>query len=399
MTAKDPESRPDLPALALAFLRLGLTAFGGPVAHLAWFRDLFVVRRRWITETDYAALTALAQALPGPTSSQVGFALGWRWAGPVGALTAFAAFTLPSAVLMLGLAAAQARWTIDPGVLKGLKAATAAIIAQAVLQMARQTTPDSPRVAVAVTMALSVLILPPAAWTQVSLVTGAAALGALASGGPVTGPVGSALTRDRSPWLGPACLVLFAALLIGLPLVSRLSGSEWAMLANGFYGSGALVFGGGHVVLPLLDEAVVAPGWVAPDVFLSGYATAQALPGPLFSFAAYLGATASIGPGGVAGGLLALAAIFLPGLLLAAGMADLAPLITRNRRAAGGLAFAAAAGTGLLAAALVNPVAGEALTGPSAVVIALGSFVLLTLMRASPVVVAALAAAAGLVLA
>lgn len=397
MTTPAGDTPPDWRGVGVAFLRLGLTAFGGPVAHLAWFRDAFVTRRRWIGEADYAALVAVAQALPGPTSSQVGFALGWRWAGPAGALAAFVAFTLPSALLMLAFAAAQGRWSVDAGVLMGLKAATAAIVAQAVIQMARQTTPDAPRLAIAVCVALGVLILPTTAWTQASLVAAAAVLGFLARG------KGAGVAHEpdpaprRIPRLGPACLGLFLILLAALPLAARLTGAEWAALADGFYRSGALVFGGGHVVLPLLQQAVVEPGWVAPDAFLSGYAAAQALPGPLFSFGAYLGAVSSVGPGGVAGGLLALGFIFLPGLLLAAGMADLMPVLARNRRAAGGLAFAAAAGTGLLAAALVNPVAGEALTGPAAVAIALGSFVLLTVLRASPVVVVALAATAGLI--
>lgn len=392
MTNPGPADSPNWRRVGVVFLGLGLTSFGGPVAHLAWFRQAFVVRRGWIGEADYASLVAVAQALPGPTSSQVGFALGWRWAGPAGAMAAFVAFTLPSALLMFGFAVAQSRWAVDPGVLTGLKAATAAVVAQAVLHMARQTAPDTPRLAVAAGAALGALILPVTAWTQASLVAGAAALGVMARVKAAPNPA-----SGRIPALGPACLGMFLLLLVLLPVVARATGAEWAAMADGFYRSGALVFGGGHVVLPLLQSAVVEPGWVGPDTFLGGYAAAQTLPGPLFSFAAYLGAVSDVGPGGVAGGLVALGFIFLPGLLLAAGMADLMPLLARRRRAAGALAFAGAAGTGLLAAALVNPVAGEALTGPAAVVIALGSFVLLTVFRASPVVVVALAAATGLI--
>src|SRR5579871_2072752 len=297
----------------LVFLKLGLTSFGGPIAHLGYFRREFVVRRGWLDEPAYADLVALAQFLPGPASSQTGFAIGLVRAGYLGGLAAWAGFTLPSAIAMTVFAYGEGalKGPAGDGLVHGLKLVAVAIVAQAVLGMARSLAPDRPRATIAV-LALILMAFVPAGWAQIAVILLGALAGVVfcrqAGNGPVTGL--------KAPITRPAALAfggLFFALL-ALSFASALPGA--AALAAAFYRSGALVFGGGHVVLPLLRAAVVDPGWVSDSVFLAGYGAAQAMPGPLFTFAAYLGAAANIPPGGVAGATLALAAIFAPGLLL-----------------------------------------------------------------------------------
>lgn len=301
-----------------AFLQLGLTSFGGPIAHLGYFREAFVVRRRWIDEAGYADLVALCQFLPGPASSQVGFALGLARAGPLGALAAWAGFTLPSALLMLLFAygASSFDGPVSIAAIHGLKLVAVAIVAQAVWGMARTLTPDRRRAGLALAAAVVVTLLG-GAWGQVTAM-GVGALGGLwlcRMCRNVTSAPGSAVRFAVSRRIGVACLATFALLLVGLPLVAPASGSQGLALFDAFYRSGALVFGGGHVVLPLLQTAVVEPGWTSDATFLAGYGAAQAVPGPLFTFAAYLGAVVGPAPHGVVGAAVALVGIFLPGLL------------------------------------------------------------------------------------
>lgn len=351
-----------------AFLRLGLTAFGGPVAHLAHFRDEFVVRRGWLDERAWADLVALCQFLPGPASSQAGFALGLMRAGWAGALAAFAAFTLPSAAIMLALAQGASSLTgpAAAGAVAGLKLAAAAVVAQAVWGMAGALTPDRVRLTLAVA-AVAAVALVPAPWAMPGAIL-AGALAGLAlrlepggAAGDAAGRAAPAMPVGRGAAL--AALALALALLAGLPLLAGL-GPAWA-LADGFYRAGALVFGGGHVVLPLLQAETVAPGLVAPEAFLTGYAAAQALPGPLFAFGAWLGALAQPGPGGAAGAALALAALFLPGFLLLVAALPFWARLRAAPRARAALAGANAAVVGILAAALYDPVFTTGVAGPA----------------------------------
>ncbi|MEM6744111.1 MAG: chromate efflux transporter, partial [Pseudomonadota bacterium] len=298
-------------------LRLGLTSFGGPVAHLGYFREELVVRRRWTTEARYAELVALCQFLPGPASSQVGLALGALRGGARGALAAWAGFTLPSAFALMLFAAGLglAGSAEGAGWLLGLKAAAVAVVAQACLGMGRSLAPDAPRQTLAASAA-AMTLLGPGAWGQLAAI----ALGAVAGMTLLRGlaPVPAAEDDEALPVpvsraAGAACLALFAALLVVLPLISSLS--PLLAYADGFYRAGALVFGGGHVVLPLLEAETVGRGWVDADDFIAGYGAAQAVPGPLFTFAAYLGQAA----GGVPAAIASLLAVFLPGALLVFG--------------------------------------------------------------------------------
>lgn len=377
----------------LAFLKLGVTSFGGPIAHLGYFRAEFVERRRWIDERGYADLVALAQFLPGPASSQVGFALGLLRAGFLGALAAFVAFTLPSAVLLVAVASGAA-WLDGPvaeGVLAGLKVVAVAIVAQAVWGMARTLTPDARRAAIAV-VALALAILVGGTLGQL----GAIVLGALAGLVLCRVPqedvaVSSSFRVPRA--VGVVALVLFGLLLAGLPVLAALTRDPVVATADGFYRAGALVFGGGHVVLPLLDAEVVETGRVTADEFLAGYGAAQAVPGPLFTFAAYLGVL--VEPGGLAGAGLALAAIFLPGFLVLVGVLPFWDALRRRPAAQALLRGANAAVVGILAAALYDPVFTSAVVdGPTFVLAAL-CFVLLVAVRVPPWAVVLVGAAGG----
>ncbi|MGI4746146.1 MAG: chromate efflux transporter, partial [Janthinobacterium lividum] len=300
----------------MAFLMLGLTSFGGPVAHLGYFRDAFVIRRRWVGEADYADLVGLCQFLPGPASSQVGFAIGLLRAGPFGALAAWTAFTLPSAALLVAFAYGAASFSGPLGiaVIHGLKLVAVAIVAHAVFGMSRTLTPDRARSAIAVA-ALALVTLVGGGIGQVGAILGGALAGlSFCRNDTVT--TTSSLRFPVSRAAAIVCLVSFIVLLAGLPLVRTATGSQPVAMFDAFYRSGALVFGGGHVILPLLQAQVVHPGWIGETSFVAGYGAAQAVPGPLFTFAAYLGAAMHSGPGGVAGAVLALVAVFLPGLLI-----------------------------------------------------------------------------------
>ncbi|HEY1944492.1 MAG TPA: chromate efflux transporter [Roseiarcus sp.] len=380
----------------LVFLKLGVSSFGGPIAHLGYFRAEFVERRRWLSERAYVDLVALSQFLPGPASSQTGFAIGLMRGGALGGLAAWAGFTLPSAALLLAFAFGSSQIGEAPwgaGLLHGLKLVAVAIVAQAVLGMARSLCPDKARASIA-TAALVLLLLAPGSLAQIAAIALGAAAG-LVLPGESGSPAPESLAMPISRSAGLLCLTAYFAL---LALAFVPAGGLLALFAA-FYRSGALVFGGGHVVLPLLRDAVVAPGWVSDSAFLAGYGAAQAIPGPLFTFAAYLGAIAGQPPAGIAGALVALVAIFLPGLLALTGALPFWHALRANSRAQAAMRGVNAAVVGLLGAALYSPVWTSAVLAPADFAIAAAGFVLLAAWRAPPLVVVALSAAAGIALA
>ena len=363
----------------LVFLRLGLTSFGGPVAHLGYFRTEFVERRRWLSERAYADLVALCQFLPGPASSQVGMALGLLRAGYPGALAAWAGFTLPSAIalVLFALGVAQAGDALPADALHGLKVVAVAVVVQAVWGMARTLCPDTARRGFLLLAAALALLLP-SAWAQVGVIALAGGAGGLLFKPTTTAP-DEPLPLRLSRRAGRAWLALFALLLLGLPLLAQTVPGPALALADAFYRAGALVFGGGHVVLPLLQAEVVPSGWVGQDTFLAGYGAAQAVPGPLFTFAAFLGASMQHAPSGWTGGLIALLAVFAPSFLLVAGALPFWEQLRRQARVQAALMGINAAVVGLLLAALWNPVITSAIHGLTDV--ALAALALVALMR------------------
>ena len=370
------------------FLKLGLTSFGGPIAHLGYFHRELVEKRRWVSDSQYAQLLALCQFLPGPASSQLGFALGLLRAGWCGALAAFLAFTLPSALMLFAFAAflPNLSGTIGSAALHGLKLVALAVVAQGVLGMTRQLCPDAPRRTLAA-VAAGIILLTNQAWLQLLVI----ALGAVAGLGICrnTPPLpGEGLQLCYSNRVGIKLLALFALLLIGLPLVAYGTVGLLAVAAA-FYRAGALVFGGGHVVLPLLQEMVVQPGWIGAEEFLAGYGAAQAVPGPMFSLAAFLGARLAGEAGGLAGASTALAALFLPGFLIIAGILPFWRAMTQHPLAASAVAGVNATVVGLLGAALYDPVWTNTVRGPGDVAIALAGFALLVIGRVPALVVVA----------
>lgn len=355
--AHSPTDRPASSwSVFLIFLRLGLTSFGGPVAHLGYFRDEFVTRRRWLSERSYGDLVALCQFLPGPASSQVGIALGLSRAGYGGALAAWLGFTLPSAVVLIlfALGIAQHSTALPPGALHGLKVVAVAVVAQAVWGMARNLCSDAARISVML-IAACVALLQTSAWGQVAVIS-AAALAGLLLFKPTPPAAHDALPVTLSRRVGAMWLSLFVLVLAGLPILAQLIPNQSLAMTDAFYRSGSLVFGGGHVVLPLLQAEVVPTGWVSNDVFLAGYGAAQAMPGPLFTFAAFLGASMSQAPSGWLGGLLCLLAIFAPSFLLVLGALPFWENLRRSPRTQAALAGVNAAVVGLLLAALYQPV-------------------------------------------
>ena len=380
----------------VAFLKLGLTSFGGPIAHLGYFRDELVLRRLWIDEAAYADLVALCQFLPGPASSQVGFALGiLRGGGLLGGFAAWAGFTLPSALLLLAFAFGANAFggPIGSGIIHGLKLVAVAVVAQAVWGMARTLAPDRERGSIALAAVLLVVFAGGTLGQIGAIVLGAIAGLWLCRGTPATTVGHLAFPIRRKS--GSLALVLFAVLLVLPPVLVQVSGSQAIALFDAFFRSGALVFGGGHVVLPLLRAEVVDPGWVTPDAFLAGYGAAQAVPGPLFTFAAYLGAVMRPAPHGVLGALIALIGIFLPGLLLVYGTLPFWDALRTRPMAQAAMRGTNAAVVGILGAALYDPVWTSAVMNPRDFALALVAFVLLTLWRTPPWVIVVLMAAGG----
>lgn len=389
---REMRSAADVSDVFFAFLRLGLSAFGGPVAHLAYFRQAFVARRAWLTEPEYADLVALCQFLPGPASSQVGFAIGLRRAGLAGALAAWCGFTLPSALLMaaLGLGAGALSGRVGEALVHGLKLVAVAVVAHALWGMAASLAPDLRRRAVAAAAGLTALLLA-GPLVQAAAIGLGAVLGALVLKPQAIEPAADAQgLRVHAPAWAWAALTIFVLLLALLPLCATMTGDQRIALFDSFYRAGALVFGGGHVVLPLLQTEVVASGWVREDLFLAGYGATQAVPGPLFTFAAFLGA-ATGGPaagagllGGWAGGLLCLVAVFVPAFLLVAGALPFWAALRRQPRAQGALAGVNAAVVGLLLAALYQPVWTGAVHAPQDFALVAAALLALTVWRAPP---------------
>jgi len=384
----------------LVFLRLGITCFGGPIAHIGYFRDEFVVRRRWLDEHTYADLVGLCQFLPGPASSQVGFSIGLMRAGYRGGLAAWTGFTLPSAIVLVLFAygAGELGGPAGIGLLHGLKLVAVAIVAQAVWGMARTLCPDRERASIAVAAAL-IILFSASSVSQIAaiLLGGVAGLWLCRAAGPPTAT--EHITVPVSRTVGLVALAVFFLLLAGLPVLRGFVNSQGIALFEAFYRSGALVFGGGHVVLPLLREAFVTPGWVSDDAFLAGYGAAQAVPGPLFTFAAYLGAVVSPSPHGLTGAVLGLIGIFLPGVLILMGTLPFWETFRKRAGAQAVMRGVNAAVVGLLAAALYNPVWTSSVKTPGDFGIALVGFVLLTVWRAPPLVVVVVSALGGIAVA
>ncbi|SEN96541.1 chromate efflux transporter [Vreelandella aquamarina] len=362
-----------------AFLTLGLTSFGGPVAHLGYFRTAFVERRQWLSEQAYADLVALCQFLPGPASSQVGFALGLMRAGPWGAAMAWLAFTLPSAIVLVlfALGAAVLEGPVASGIIHGLKVVAVAIVAHAVWGMARNLCPDKTRTGIALAAVFAVVLVSGPLGQVAAIVLGGVA-GLLLCRQSAAASSSESLHFPVTRQAGTLALLIFAGLLVLLPLLAASAG--WLNVVDAFYRSGALVFGGGHVVLPLLEAEVVQSGWVTADEFLAGYGAAQAVPGPLFTFAAYLGALLP-GIPSVIGALLALLAIFVPGFLLLVGVLPFWNQFRQWSSAQALMRGANAAVVGILGAALYQPVWTSAILGPYEFVLALTGFLLLTVWK------------------
>jgi chromate transporter len=377
-----------------AALRLGLTSFGGPIAHIGYFRREYVERRAWFDDRTFADLLALCQSLPGPASSQLGIAIGARRAGILGGIVSWIGFTLPSAIALIVFGLVSASVDVSSaGWIHGLKLAAVAVVAQALISLARTLTPDVPRIAgAAAAGAIALAWMTPLA--QVAIIAAGALIGRLVLAAPADG-TGPHEPSPISRPTGVVALALFFGILIGLPVVGAATDSGLIAMVETFYRTGSLVFGGGHVVLPLLHAGVVDPGWVSEDRFLAGYGAAQAVPGPLFSFAAYLGSVAVPPLGGWAGGAIALTAIYLPSFLLIFGVL---PFWDRLRASASfrrALVGTNAAVVGLLAAAFYRPILTGSIESAADVVVATLAFVALVWGRWPPIVVVVLAAIAG----
>jgi len=382
------------------FLRLGLTSFGGPIAHLGYFHEAFVVRRKWLDERTYGDLVALCQFLPGPASSQVGFSIGLLRAGYAGALAAWCGFTLPSAIALVLFAygANALSGPLGSGLLHGLKLVAVAIVAQAVWGMARSLAPDRERASIAVIAAL-IISFSTSSLAQIGAIVMGGVAGLWLCRGAAPNAAGHIMLSPVSRRTGLVALTLFFVLLGGLPLLRSLGAPQGVAVFEAFYRSGALVFGGGHVVLPLLRDAFVGPGWISDGSFLAGYGAAQAVPGPLFTFAAYLGTVVNATPHGIAGAALGLFGIFLPGILVLLGTLPFWNTFRQRAGAQAAMRGVNAAVVGVLAAALYNPVWTNSVGSPRDFAVALTGFILLTVWRAPPLVVVVLGALAGMALA
>lgn len=379
----------------LVFLRLGLTSFGGPVAHLGYFREEFVVRKKWLSEQSYADIVALCQFLPGPASSQVGLAIGILRAGYRGAFAAWAGFTLPSALALtlFAISLANLDQAFLPGVLQGLKIVAVAVVAQAVWGMAKNLCPDALR-ATLMAMCACFVLLAPYVWTQVGVIVAAGVAGLFLF--KPQGKIGrEALPLGISRQGGLMWLSLFFVGLVALPLVVRVLPSQSLALFDAFYRAGSLVFGGGHVVLPLLQAEVVPPGWVDNSTFLAGYGAAQAVPGPLFTFASFLGASMHSAPNGWLGSSICLLAIFAPSFLLVAGALPFWEEWRHNGRMQAALTGINAAVVGILLSALYHPVWTSAIHAPRDFALALLAFIALVFWKVPPWLVVLVCALGG----
>lgn len=389
---------PDRPAPArevfLAFLRLGVTSFGGPIAHLGYFNQEFVRRRRWLDESTFAQIVALCQFLPGPASSQVGIIIGLIRGGTPGAVLAWLAFTLPSAVALVAFALGIAR---IPGIteapwIHGLLIAAVAVVAAAVSSMYRTLCPDVPRKVVAFAAAAVILLSPAGGLVQLAVIVLGALYGLffVKPSEKTTHALPVSVGRGVAVVLG----ALFVILLVGFAIAPGAVPPGWPRVLAAFYESGALVFGGGHVVLPLLQARVIPPGWVSPGAFLAGYGAAQAVPGPLFTFAAYLGAVMHGPVAGVGGAALALFAIYLPSFLLIGAILPFWNTLVRNPSVVAAIQGVNAAVVGVLLAALYQPVWVTAVRTPGDAALALLAFLLLDVLKTAPWLVVGLSAAA-----
>jgi chromate transporter len=385
------------PAEVLAVaLRLGLTSFGGAIAHFGYFRREYVERRRWLDEATFADLLALAQSLPGPASSQLGMAIGHRRAGLGGAIAAWLGFTLPSAVILIGFATATTSVDLSrAGWVHGLQLAAVAVVASAVVAMWRALAPDLPRTVLALSVAALLLLWVSPFAQPAAIVIGAIVGRAFIADDRPAPPVPAPLRRFPGGRRSALALGLFVVLLVGLPLLRLATDAPVVATVDAFYRSGSLVFGGGHVVLPLLHTTVVDPGWVTEDRFLAGYGLTQAMPGPLFTFAGYLGAASSLPPGGVAGGIIAIVAVFLPSFLLLIGLLPAWETVRGWPGARSALVGVNAAVVGLLAAALVTPVITTTIVTPLDAGVAAVGAVALVVGRVPPWAVVVGAAAIG----
>jgi chromate transporter len=381
------------------FLRLGLTSFGGPVAHLGYFRAEFVAKRRWLDEAAFADVIALCQFLPGPASSQVGLSIGIMRAGLPGALAAWLGFTMPSALLLtaFGYGVGRLGDLSHAAWLDGLRIVAVAVVANALWGMARNLCPDATRATIAVAAAITVLNAPSSAG-QVGAIIGGGLIGWWILQGADVGSGAALGVRIPRAWSWPAG-ILFFALLFGLPLLAAAVPNQALAEFASFYRSGALVFGGGHVVLPLLQAAVVSPGWVSNDAFLAGYGAAQAVPGPLFTFSAYLGAVMGPAPHGWLGALICLVAIFLPSPLLLVAALPYWNALRRQPAVQSALRGVNAAVVGILLAALYTPVWTSAILSARDFAIGIAAFLLLAVWAVPPWLVVVLGAAAAAMLA
>ncbi len=395
----EPRARGNLRDIALSFLRLGCISFGGPVAHLGYLREEFVSRRQWLDDEAYTDFIALCQFLPGATSSQMVFALGMLREGLLGGVLASICFTLPSALLMILFAysVSAAGNLHHAGWLHGLKLAAVAVVAQAVWGMGRTLCPDAARICTALAAAMITLLIP-GSLGQIGVLTAGGVIGWLIYyGRPVTssaptGKIPPVLQQDHRLALG--LLILFFFLLLILPLIAS-GGGFWLPLLTGFYQAGSLVFGGGHVVLPLLRSQLVGHGWIGNDAFLAGYGAVQAMPGPLFTFAAYLGTVITGGSHAWVGGVWCLLALFLPSWLLVAGTLSYWDQLRTKRWARASMFGINAAVVGILLAALYNPLWKESISSLWDVLLAIGIFGLLSPLRVPPWIVVILAAVIG----
>lgn len=379
----------------LTFLRLGLTSFGGPVAHIGYFHNEFVDRRKWLDERAFADLVALCQFLPGPASSQVGIGIGLSRAGLPGALAAWVAFTMPSAIalIMFGYGVLAFGDAVESGALNGLKVVAVAVVAQAVWTMAKSLCPDAKRATLAAAAAIGVLAIP-SPFAQV----GAIVIGGLYGWAALRADIVTDhidLGVRISKFVAITALFLFFAGLIGLPVLASLYPSQTMALVDSFYRSGSLVFGGGHIVLPLIQSEVVPPGWVSKDAFLAGYGATQAVPGPLFTFAAYLGTVMTSAPNGIVGGIICLLAIFASSFLLVIGAMPFWDALRRITAIRNALMGVNAAVVGLLFAALYDPVWTSAILSAADFGLAMAAFTLLVFWKTPPWLVVVLTAFGG----